>query len=48
MDMKAFLMQNLSLVAVQVFEIYVTKFSSEKGNESSNSGYLPPENGLSF
>ena len=41
----------LSPVALLVFEIYVTKFPSKKGNKSSNSAiYTPPpqENGLSF
>ena len=38
----------LSPVALLVFEIYVTKFPSEKGNRSSNSAIYPPENGLSF
>ena len=36
----------LSPVALLVFEIYVTKFPSEKGNKSSNSAIYPPENGL--
>ena len=38
----------LSAVALLVFEIYVTKFPSEKGSKSSNSAIYPPENGLSF
>ena len=40
MDMKGFLMQNLSPVDLLVFEIYVTKFPSEKGNKLSNSAKL--------
>ena len=34
MAIKAFLMQNLSLIALLVLEIDVTKFPSEEGNES--------------
>ena len=37
MNIKAFLMQDLSLVAVLVLRYDVTKFPSEEGNESSNS-----------
>ena len=38
----------LSPVALLVFEIYVTKFPSEKRSKSSNSAIYPLENGLSF
>ena len=48
MDMKAFLIENLSPVALLVFEIYVTQFPSEKGNKSSNSAIYPRKMGLAF
>ena len=48
MDMKAFLMQNVSPVALLVFEIYVTKFSLEKGNKSLNSAICPQKMGLAL
>ena len=48
MDMKAFLMQNLSPVALLVFEIYVTKFPWEKENKSSNSDIYPRKMGLAL
>ena len=48
MDMKAFLMQNLSPVALLVFEIYVTKFALEKGNKSSDSAIYPQKMGLAL
>ena len=41
-------MQNLSPVALLVFEIYVTKFPSEEGNESSNSAIYPRKIGLAL
>ena len=48
MDMKAFLTQNLSPVALLVFEINVTKFPSEKWNKSSNSVIYPRKMGLAL
>ena len=48
MDMKTFLMQNLSPVALLVFEIYVTKFPSEKGNKPSDSAIYPRKMGLAL
>ena len=48
MDMKAIQMQNFSLVALLVLEIYVTKFPSEKGNKSSNSAIYPRKMGLAL
>ena len=38
----------LSPVALLVFEIYVTKFPSEKRAQVIKFSYLAPENGLSF
>ena len=46
--MKAFLMQNLSPVALLVFEIYVTKLHSEKGNKSSDWAIHPWKMGLAL
>ena len=48
MDMTAFLMPNLSPVALLVFEIYVTKFPSEEGNKSSNSAIYTRKMGLAL
>ena len=48
MDMKAFLMQNLSPVSLLVFEIYNRKISLGEREQAIKFGYLPPENGLSF
>ena len=48
MDMKVFLTQNLRPVARLVFEIYVTKFPSEKGNKSLNSAIYPQKMGLAL
>ena len=48
MAIKAFLMQKLSLIALLVLEIYVTKFPSEEGNKSSSSAIYPRETGLTF
>ena len=45
---KAFLMQNLSLIALPVLEIWVTKFPSEEGNESWNSAIYPRKTGLTL
>ena len=43
---KAFLMQNLRLIALLVLEIDVTKFSSKEWNKSSNSTIYPRKTGL--
>ena len=48
MAIKAFLMQNLSLVAFQFWRYDVTKFPSEEGNKSSNVAIYPRKTGLTL
>ena len=45
---KAFLMQNLSLVALPVLEIWRHKISLGRREQVIKFGYLPPENGFNF
>ena len=48
MAMKAFLMQNLSLIAPLVLEIWRHKISLGRREQVMKFGYLPPENGFNF
>ena len=48
MAIKAFLMQNLSLIALLVVEIWRHKISLGRGEWVMKFGYLPPENGFNF
>ena len=48
MAVKAFLMQNLSLIALLVLEKSRHKVSLERREWLIKSGYLPPENGFNF
>ena len=45
---KAFLMQNLRLMALLVLEIWCHKISLKRKEQVIKFGYLPPENGLNF
>ena len=45
---KAFVMQNLSLVALLVLEIWRHKISLKRRERVIKFGYLPPENGFKF
>ena len=48
MATKAFLMQNLSLVALLVLEIWRNKISLGRREQGNKFGYLSPENGFNF
>ena len=48
MAIKAFLMQNLSLIALLVLEIWRHKISLGRRERVMKFGYLPPENGFNF
>ena len=48
MAIKAFLMQNLSLIALLVLEIWCHKISLGRREQVMKFGYLPPENELNF
>ena len=48
MAIKAFLMQNLSLIALLVLEIWRHKISLGIRERVMKFGYLPPENGFNF
>ena len=48
MAIKAFLMQNLSLIALLVLEIWRHKISLGRREQVMKFGYLPPENGFNF
>ena len=48
MAIKAFLMQNLSLVALLVLEIWRHNISPGRREQVIKFGYLPPENGFNF
>ena len=48
MAIKAFLMQNLSLIALLVLEIWRHKISIGRRERVMKFGYLPPENGFNF
>ena len=48
MAIKAFLMQNLSLIALLVLEIWRHKISLRRREWVMKFGYLPPENGFNF
>ena len=48
MTIKAFLMQNLRLVALLVLEIKRDKMSLRRREQVIKFGYLPPENGFNF
>ena len=48
MAIKAFLMQNLSLIALLVLEIWRHKISLGRRERVMILGYLPPENGFNF
>ena len=48
MAIKAFLMQNLSLTALLVLEIWRHKISLGRRERVTKFGYLPPENGFNF
>ena len=48
MAIKAFLMQNLSLIALLVLEIRRHKISLGRRERVMKFGYLPPENGFNF
>ena len=45
---KAFLMQNLSLITLLVLEIWRHKISLGRREQVMKFGYLPPENGFNF
>ena len=45
-SVKAFLMQNLRLIALSVWRYDVTKFSSKEGNKSSDSTIYPRKTGI--
>ena len=48
MVINAFLMQNLSLIALLVLEIWRHKISLGRREQVMKYGYLPPENGFNF
>ena len=48
MAIKAFLMQNLSLITLLVLEIWRHKISVGRREQVMKFGYLPPENGFNF
>ena len=48
MSIRAFLMQNLRLIALLVLEIWRHKVSLGKREQVIEFGYLPPENGFNF
>ena len=48
MATKAFLMQNLSVVALLVLEIWRHKISLGRREQGNKFGYLSPENGFNF